>query len=1183
MKSLLRTDACIAYTLLFFTGILLSAVSFAQPSNDNCSAVQSITPTSGCTTPTTYNIKNATNASPTGSCGGATATTTYDMWFSFQATGTTHAVTLSNFGTNLAAASTYIQVLSGASCAGFTSLACQSASSRLVVNGLTIGTTYYLRIYVTTNPNGSGPASRYDFDLCLQGPPANDNCSGAISLTSNTTCSNTSGSLDLSSSTTGLPAGCEPVGTHYDVWYSFNAVGSDHTITLSGLGANISNPALQLYSGTCGSLTSIQCGTTSINATGLTGGSTYYVRVSHVGSDPIGAGAVSAFDICVTHPIPPPANDNCSGAINLTTNTSCSNTSGTLISATASSGIPAGCEGVGTHYDVWYSFVAARTYELIAISSLGANFTNPAIQLYSGSCGTLNSLACGTTSIAYSGLTIGNTYYVRVSNVGASISSAGTFNICVYHPNAATIDASKSYVNITKGTGGGTISPGDTLEIRGTLVIRNAGSTLDSVAYFDTLSIGSGVRLVPSSIALRTNEGKIYKSFTDAVDSDAGHFYVSGSDTVIRINMGLGASNVRRGRFTNTSRPSVFGSTCIVMATYRVVVYAAYADTINLGGGAFTMKDASTTIYTEQSFVNRKAVIYSSPGLCPGPVAATNAIGGDFNGTFGAPTTGAPFPRNRGTSVNVPSYIYKPFNSAGGPNDYYYGIANNTSSNYTTINTWTKPDSRRVFNVWDIIGDHTNATNTARGNNPCDTTQAVSATNPCGYMLVINSAYKTDTAFQYTVSNLCPNTYYEISAWFRNVCYKCGCDSTGTGASGATYIPFAPGDSSGVQPNIAFDINGTDYYTTGNIPYTGVTATQMGSDSTNQWVKRGFTYVTGTSQTSLTLTIRNNAPGGGGNDWALDDISLATCLPDMQYSPSLNPTLCYGNTITIYDTVRSYFNNYNHFIWQRSTDGGATWTDVTSPATATPYWNGTAWEYVTSYTVPPSNTTLADDGDLYRVIVATTESNLSSSSCQFTDGVSIIEVNVIDCGILLKTDFLSFTAKLAGNKGALSWITSKEDGPTEYRIEKSLDGINFTAIGSVNGYRNYIAETNYYAFTDSQLLNTNAWYRIQMKSGSYTKYSRILKLSQASLQFEVTNVVNPFTSQLDFEITTAVDTKMEVSLTDIYGRRLKQQTFITAAGVNSLSLPNTDGLLPGIYILSVKQGELNITRKVLKK
>jgi len=212
-----------------------------------------------------------------------------------------------------------------------------------------------------------------------------------------------------------------------------------------------------------------------------------------------------------------------------------------------------------------------------------------------------------------------------------------------------------------------------------------------------------------------------------------------------------------------------------------------------------------------------------------------------------------------------------------------------------------------VFSHWDIIGDHTGASNTAKGNPPCDTTQPVSAANPCGYMLVVNAAYKTDTAFRSTITNLGPNTYYELSAWVSNVCYKCGCDSTGKGAANANvatapaYIPFAANDSSGVPPNLAFQINGQDYYQTGNIYYTGTGPgiTQAASDTVNAWVKRGFVYKTGPTETGFELVIRNNAPGGGGNDWAIDDIVVATCSPEITVTPGPNPFVCDTNTVDV--------------------------------------------------------------------------------------------------------------------------------------------------------------------------------------------------------------------------------------------------------------------------------------------
>ena len=187
------------------------------------------------------------------------------------------------------------------------------------------------------------------------------------------------------------------------------------------------------------------------------------------------------------------------------------------------------------------------------------------------------------------------------------------------------------------------------------MVIRS--NTLDSLAFLDTLYHNGGVRLVPSTIALRTNEGKIYKSFTDASGDDAGYRYTNGLDTIIRINIGTGASSSARGSLANTSKPSIFGSSCIIMATYRVVVYGAYNSTINVGGGKIMIRDAGTGMASNLSLSQRNAIIYSSPGLCPNAVSATNAIGGDYNGTFGTPAT-VPHLRETGEQAQMFPVIF---------------------------------------------------------------------------------------------------------------------------------------------------------------------------------------------------------------------------------------------------------------------------------------------------------------------------------------------------------------------------------------------------------------------------------------------------------------------------------------------------------------------------------------------
>ena len=321
-----------------------------------------------------------------------------------------------------------------------------------------------------------------------------------------------------------------------------------------------------------------------------------------------------------------------------------------------------------------------------------------------------------------------------------------------------------------------------------------------------------------------------------------------------------------------------------MVASYRVRVTAPLGTIINTGGGSISYLPTSSATVLSTSFPYNSTMISTNFGICPNTVG-TNALGAEFNGTFGSGR-----PRNRVPSASVPAnYVYNHF-TTGGPQDYFYGIPNNTSTqtNYTTSNSWAKPDNstptHRVFQVWDIIGDHTGAVSPLLGNPAADTVTNANG----GYMLVVNAAYRIDSAFSHTITNLCPNTYYELSAWFRNICSKCGCDSNGKGASNSTgppfYIPTAAGDSSGVYPNLTLRVDGVDYYTTGNMRYTG------------QWIKKGFTYVTGPTQTSLTMTIRNNAPGGGGNDWAIDDISLATCTPSLNLLPSGGVNVCYGNT-----------------------------------------------------------------------------------------------------------------------------------------------------------------------------------------------------------------------------------------------------------------------------------------------
>ncbi len=727
---------------------------------------------------------------------------------------------------------------------------------------------------------------------------------------------------------------------------------------------------------------------------------------------------------------------------------------------------------------------------------------------------------------------------------------------------AQTVDYGKSYINLTKGTTGGTMEPGDILQIKATFVVKSG--TLDSCAFFD--NIPAGTSYIAGSLAVVTNEGKIYKSFTDAAGDDCG--WIAGS--AITINLGFNpsagkqATPFRRGQIKNSDKPSFFGSTCIMVASYKIQVTAALGSQINIGGGSVTYKNGAAAV-TTNTFPADKVAIFTNYGLCSNSVGA-NALGTEFNGTFGSGKL-----KNRGTSANVPpSYTYANF-GANSPNDYYYGISNNTSTagaGYSTSNTWPKPDpsatSHRVFGLWDIIGDHTGAVSPILGNPAADTVN----NNNAGYMLVINASYRIDSAFNQTITGLCPNTYYEFSLWIRNICSKCGCDSNGKGATGgAGYIATALGDSSGVKPNLTLAINGIDYYTTGDVAYNG------------QWIKKGFTYLTGPLQTSLTAMVRNNAPGGGGNDWAIDDITLATCTPNLNLNPSPNITVCAGNQVDIYTNISCYFSNYTYWQYEKSTDNGVTWTSTGISGTGTPTLVAGQWQYTATY--PSFLAGVAMNNTMFRIKVASTPLNLNDAGCSFTANTTIT-VLTTTCAFLPAPQLVSIKGKEVNSFANLNWITSNETDGLYFEIEKSTDATSFQKIASVNA-NNTGADQQAYSFTDNEALTTNiTYYRIKLVNSNGFTYSQVVPIYMGNISFEIKSLANPFDSYISFEAISPQDADASILLFDGFGRMIKQQKQSFYKGSNKIILTDLGTLSTGTYFLRIQVNNQVINKRVIK-
>jgi gliding motility-associated-like protein len=247
-----------------------------------------------------------------------------------------------------------------------------------------------------------------------------------------------------------------------------------------------------------------------------------------------------------------------------------------------------------------------------------------------------------------------------------------------------------------------------------------------------------------------------------------------------------------------------------------------------------------------------------------------------------------------GTGIGVPlpasqtTYTYV---AADCPNDGSYAIINSTNNCFSS--TWHN-----------ITEDHT----------PNDAN---------GYMMLVNASLTPSDFYIDTITGLCANTTYEFSAWVVNVLKTSSCQPTPS------------------RPKLVFTIETT----TGTILGTYSTG-DITESATPTWNQYGLFFTTPAGTANVVIRIRNNAPGGCGNDLALDDISFKPCGPKVTSSvlntSQTNVDLCTGsitNTV-LTGVVNSGYTN-PALQWQLSTNNGVTWTDILGATTNNYTFTGT--------------------------------------------------------------------------------------------------------------------------------------------------------------------------------------------------------------------------------------------------
>lgn len=166
--------------------------------------------------------------------------------------------------------------------------------------------------------------------------------------------------------------------------------------------------------------------------------------------------------------------------------------------------------------------------------------------------------------------------------------------------------------------------------------------------------------------------------------------------------------------------------------------------------------------------------------------------------------------------------------------------------------------------------------------------------------------------------------------------------------------------------------------------------------------------------------------------------------------------------------------------------------------------------------------------------------------------------------------------KHVNHQAALAWATAMEENTHSFLVERSRDGKNWTAIGSLPAAGNSPARQAY-AFTDRNPEKGTNLYRLKMldQDGSFT-YSPIKALNLAQMP-QLRCFPNPVTDKLYLTGVPSAELQ-QVTLSDIRGNRVLAASGLAAGYIELQHLP------AGVYLLQVSRAGAGLqTFKVVKR
>jgi len=183
----------------------------------------------------------------------------------------------------------------------------------------------------------------------------------------------------------------------------------------------------------------------------------------------------------------------------------------------------------------------------------------------------------------------------------------------------------------------------------------------------------------------------------------------------------------------------------------------------------------------------------------------------------------------------------------------------------------------------------------------------------------------------------------------------------------------------------------------------------------------------------------------------------------------------------------------------------------------------------------------------------------------------------------LSVNLLSFTGSKSASDNLVQWTTAAETNTRQFDVEYSTDGTSFTHIATITAQGTGTG-TKDYSYLHQQVHEKPAYYRLKIidNDGKYS-YSEIIVIKRGKTQYSVEQVYpNPFDKKMTVSIESPSVSIVELTLSDISGKTVRNLSANVKAGNNKIELAELDNLAPGLYILRIRNDEFSSSLRLMK-